>query len=57
MSLNQRTIGREVEFRGIGLHTGNLTSMRFIPAPPDASAREAPLQAGRPTVPLPATDA
>ncbi len=29
----QRTIAREVSFSGIGLHTGNLTTMTFRPAP------------------------
>lgn len=31
----QRTIAREESFSGIGLHTGNLTTITFKPAPPD----------------------
>jgi len=32
----QRTIAKETSFSGIGLHTGNLTTMTFRPAPPDS---------------------
>lgn len=32
----QRTTTREVTFSGIGLHTGNLTTITFKPAPPDS---------------------
>lgn len=32
----QRTIASEVSFSGIGLHTGNLTTITFKPAPPDS---------------------
>lgn len=31
----QQTIAKEASFSGIGLHTGNLTTMTFRPAPPD----------------------
>lgn len=31
----QKTIGGEVSFSGMGLHTGSLTTMTFKPAPPD----------------------
>jgi UDP-3-O-[3-hydroxymyristoyl] N-acetylglucosamine deacetylase/3-hydroxyacyl-[acyl-carrier-protein] dehydratase len=33
---NQKTIGKEASFSGIGLHTGNLTTITFKPAPPDS---------------------
>lgn len=32
----QKTIGKEACFSGIGLHTGNLTTITFKPAPPDS---------------------
>ena len=32
----QKTIAKEATFSGIGLHTGNLTTINFKPAPPDA---------------------
>lgn len=32
----QKTIASEASFSGIGLHTGNLTTVTFRPAPPDA---------------------
>ncbi len=32
----QRTIANEVSFSGIGLHTGNLTTIVFKPAPPNS---------------------
>jgi len=32
---NQKTIKKEVSFSGIGLHTGNKTTITFKPAPPD----------------------
>jgi UDP-3-O-[3-hydroxymyristoyl] N-acetylglucosamine deacetylase/3-hydroxyacyl-[acyl-carrier-protein] dehydratase len=32
---NQRTIAKQASFSGIGLHTGNLTTLTFRPAPPD----------------------
>ena len=31
----QRTLKREVNLSGIGVHTGNMTSLTFKPAPPD----------------------
>ncbi len=31
----QRTISKEVSISGIGLHTGNKSNMRFVPAPED----------------------
>ncbi len=33
---NQKTIAREASFSGIGLHTGNLTTLTFKPAPPNS---------------------
>src|SRR5437879_12689809 len=36
MFQNQKTIAKESVYKGIGLHTGNLTTMRFIPAPADS---------------------
>jgi len=39
MALKQKTIKKEALYRGIGLHTGNTTTMRFIPAPPDSGVR------------------
>ena len=35
MTPNQRTIAQESVVSGVGLHTGNPTTMRFLPAPPD----------------------
>ncbi|RPI68647.1 MAG: bifunctional UDP-3-O-[3-hydroxymyristoyl] N-acetylglucosamine deacetylase/3-hydroxyacyl-ACP dehydratase [Ignavibacteriae bacterium] len=35
----QRTIGGEVSMSGVGLHTGNLTSMTFRPAPENTGYR------------------
>lgn len=35
----QRTIGREVSFSGIGLHTGDSVTMRMKPAEPDSGIR------------------
>lgn len=32
----QHTIAKEVSFSGIGIHTGNLTTISFRPAPPDS---------------------
>ena len=36
MAEKQRTIAREASFSGIGLHTGNLTTLTFKPAPPNS---------------------
>lgn len=36
MTERQHTIGREVGFRGVGIHTGRETTMTFRPAPDDA---------------------
>ena len=36
MHERQKTIAREATFSGIGLHTGNLTTITFKPAPPDS---------------------
>ncbi len=33
---NQKTIAKEATYKGIGLHTGNTTTVRFVPAPADA---------------------
>ncbi|GMV94515.1 MAG: 3-hydroxyacyl-[acyl-carrier-protein] dehydratase FabZ [Candidatus Hydrogenedentota bacterium] len=33
---NQKTIAKEASFSGIGLHTGNLTTITFKPAPPNS---------------------
>ncbi len=35
----QHTIGKEVYFKGVGLHTGNLCQAIFKPAPPNTGAR------------------
>lgn len=35
MSALQQTIAREISYSGIGLHTGNQTTITFKPAPPD----------------------
>ena len=35
----QRTIKKSVTFEGVGLHTGNKTTMTFKPAPPDSGVR------------------
>lgn len=32
----QRTIGGEVEFHGVGLHTGEEATVRLVPAPPES---------------------
>src|SRR5580700_6815936 len=34
MLMHEQTIARSIEFRGIGLHTGELAAMRLRPAPP-----------------------
>lgn len=34
--MKQRTIAEEASYSGIGLHTGNLTTVTFKPAPPDS---------------------
>lgn len=34
MNVQEHTIASAVEFRGIGLHTGELAAMRILPAPP-----------------------
>jgi UDP-3-O-[3-hydroxymyristoyl] N-acetylglucosamine deacetylase/3-hydroxyacyl-[acyl-carrier-protein] dehydratase len=36
MTENQRTIARECEFEGVGIHTGEHVRLRFAPAPPGA---------------------
>lgn len=36
MQERQKTIAREASFSGIGLHTGNLTTVTFKPAPPNS---------------------
>lgn len=36
MSQNQTTLERPVTYRGIGLHTGNVTTITFKPAPPNS---------------------
>lgn len=35
MSALQQTIAREISYSGVGLHTGNQTTITFKPAPPD----------------------
>ncbi|MEO2065838.1 MAG: UDP-3-O-acyl-N-acetylglucosamine deacetylase, partial [Desulfurobacteriaceae bacterium] len=35
MQVYQRTLSQEVEFSGIGLHTGKKVSVRLVPAPAD----------------------
>ena len=39
MLTKQRTIAKEVSISGIGLHTGNMSNMRFLPAPEDYGIR------------------
>src|SRR5947209_4817617 len=34
--MNQKTIRQQAVFKGIGLHTGALTTIKFIPAPSDS---------------------
>ncbi|OGR83726.1 MAG: UDP-3-O-[3-hydroxymyristoyl] N-acetylglucosamine deacetylase [Elusimicrobia bacterium RIFCSPLOWO2_01_FULL_54_10] len=34
--MNQTTIREAVQFKGIGLHTGDMTTMKFVPAPADS---------------------
>lgn len=48
----QRTTEKEASFSGIGLHTGNLTTVTFKPAPPDSgvSFRRIDLP-GKPVIP------
>src|SRR5579883_2740165 len=33
--MDERTIAAAVEFKGIGLHTGEPAALRILPAPPD----------------------
>jgi len=35
----QKTIGKEVTYKGVGLHTGNDTMVRFKPAPPNSGIK------------------
>jgi UDP-3-O-[3-hydroxymyristoyl] N-acetylglucosamine deacetylase / 3-hydroxyacyl-[acyl-carrier-protein] dehydratase len=35
MKVKQHTIGRQVAVNGVGLHTGVVTTMTFVPAPPN----------------------
>lgn len=35
MILNQRTIKKEIKFNGIGLHSGKITNIKVLPAPPN----------------------
>ncbi len=37
--LHQQTLGRPVEFSGVGLHSGNRVNMTFLPAPPNTGIR------------------
>jgi UDP-3-O-[3-hydroxymyristoyl] N-acetylglucosamine deacetylase / 3-hydroxyacyl-[acyl-carrier-protein] dehydratase len=39
MSIDQQTIGTEAEFEGVGLHTGTIVRMRFLPAEPGTGIR------------------
>ncbi|HRE12337.1 MAG TPA: UDP-3-O-acyl-N-acetylglucosamine deacetylase, partial [Ignavibacteria bacterium] len=39
MLTKQRTISKAVSISGIGLHTGNNSNMRFVPAPEDYGIR------------------
>src|SRR5436190_7596410 len=34
MKMHQQTIASSIEFKGIGLHTGELATVRVLPAPP-----------------------
>ena len=36
MSVEQRTIANEVEYNGVGLHTGNEVTLKLRPAPPNS---------------------
>jgi UDP-3-O-[3-hydroxymyristoyl] N-acetylglucosamine deacetylase/3-hydroxyacyl-[acyl-carrier-protein] dehydratase len=48
----QRTIARPVETRGVGLHTGSETTVRFVPAAPNAGIRFIRIDLpGRPALP------
>jgi UDP-3-O-[3-hydroxymyristoyl] N-acetylglucosamine deacetylase/3-hydroxyacyl-[acyl-carrier-protein] dehydratase len=48
----QRTIARAVETRGVGLHTGSETTVRFVPSAPNAGIRfiRSDME-GRPAIP------
>lgn len=39
MLKNQRTIGKQISYTGVGLHTGNLTTLTFKPAPTNFGIR------------------
>ena len=34
--MNQKTIQKQAAYSGVGLHTGNLSTVKFIPAPPNS---------------------
>ena len=36
---NQQTIASEASLEGVGLHTGEITQVRFLPAPPGTGIR------------------
>ena len=49
---NQRTIREKAVFKGIGLHTGILTTIAFIPAPADSGVKFVRTDLpGRPRIP------
>ncbi len=50
--LRQKTIQREAVYKGIGLHTGNPSTARFLPAPPNAGVTFVRVDLpGRPSIP------
>lgn len=54
----QRTLRREIEFKGIGLHTGRETTLRFRPAPSDSGVRFVRSDlSSRPEIPVAPTSA
>ena len=49
---NQRTIARPAETKGVGLHSGAETTVRFVPAPPGSGVRFVRTDVpGRPVIP------
>ena len=51
MTVKQHTIQRQVELSGVGLHTGVVSNMTFLPAPPNHGIKFQRIDLeGRPTV-------
>ena len=49
---HQRTIAKPAETKGVGLHSGAETTVRFVPAPPGSGIRFIRTDvSGRPTIP------